>query len=372
MSNQALARSSLDPVLVDVDPSLPDRSDRILVVDDEPNIRRLLSRYLARLGYEVDTASDVPEALQQLEGGGYDLVLTDLRLPGPSGLDLLVDVRARAPGTRTILMSAHADVYAAATAIERGVDQLIVKPFELEDLRARVGDSIAKRRADRAAEHERTNLESKLRQRDTESKIWILRAAHALAAAVEAKDEYTAGHATRVTGYALTMAEAIGEIDPVRFRLAGDLHDVGKIGVPDSVLNKPGALTEEEFRLIIKHPETGAHILQPLIDDPLVLGVVRWHHERWDGRGYPDRLSGMDIPLPARVLAIADTVDAMTSHRAYRKGLPWPVVVAEVRRCSGAQFDPAMVEVFDAVLDTLEAQYQAYATSAKKRPSLLM
>jgi response regulator RpfG family c-di-GMP phosphodiesterase len=349
----------------------PTAEGRILVIDDEPNICRLLQRYLGRLGYEVQTAGNAPDALDLLAKGRFDLVLTDLRLPGPSGLDLLVEVRSRSPGTRTILMSAHADVYAAAAAIERGVDQLIVKPFELEDLRARIGDSLARRRAEQQAEEEREALESRLRQRDTESRVWILRAAHALATAVEAKDEYTAGHATRVTAYALTIAEAVGGIDPVRFRLAGDLHDVGKIGVPDNVLNKPGRLSDEEFELVKKHPVTGAHILQPLIDDPMVLGVVRSHHERWDGLGYPDGLSGGEIPLPARVLAVADTLDAMTSHRAYRRGLSWKSVVEEIRSCSGAQFDPAIVAAFDEVVDRLEAQYLEFETKFGAPPALI-
>jgi putative two-component system response regulator len=371
MSNTALARKPTETIVSIPESILPVAADRILVVDDEPNICRLLQRYLGRLGYEVEIAGSVPDALECMAEARYDLVLTDLRLPGPSGLDLLVEVRSRSPGTRTILMSAHADVYAAAAAIERGVDQLIVKPFELEDLRARVGDSLAKRRADLWAEEEREKLESRLRQRDTESKIWVLRAAHALAAAVEAKDEYTAGHATRVTGYAMTIAEAVGGIDPVRFRLAGDLHDVGKIGVPDNVLNKAGKLSDEEFDLIKKHPETGAHILQPLIDDPLVLGVVRWHHERWDGRGYPDKLVGENIPLPARVLAVADTLDAMTSHRAYRRGLPWPDVVTEIRKCAGGQFDPRVVEGFNVTVSRLEAQYRDFARNFVAPPSLV-
>jgi response regulator RpfG family c-di-GMP phosphodiesterase len=370
MSNAALARDGYSMMSAHAPIAVPQTASRILVVDDEPNICRLLQRYLGRLGYEVETAGSVPDALDVLHRARFDLVLTDLRLPGPSGLDLLVEVRSRAPGTRTILMSAHADVYAAAAAIERGVDQLIVKPFELEDLRARVSDSLAKRRAATEAEEERELLETRLRQRDTESKVWILRAAHALATAVEAKDEYTAGHATRVTAYALTIAEEIGTIDPVRFRLAGDLHDVGKIGVPDIVLNKPGRLTEEEFALVRKHPETGAHILQPLIDDPMVIGVVRWHHERWDGRGYPDALAGTDIPLPARVLAVADTVDAMTSHRAYRRGLDWDVVVEEILRCAGAQFDPHVVDAFTRVLPRLELQYRDFEREFGAPPSL--
>jgi putative two-component system response regulator len=369
MANAALVQDSLLAVVSGSPAS--DAAGRILVVDDEPNICRLLQRYLGRLGHEVQTAGSVPEALDVLGSGHFDLVLTDLRLPGPSGLELLVEVRTRSPGTRTILMSAHADVYAAAAAIERGVDQLIVKPFELEDLRARVTDSLFKRQAEADAEAERETLEQRLRQRDTESKIWVLRAAHALATAVEAKDEYTAGHATRVTAYALILADVIGGIDVVRFRLAGDLHDVGKIGVPDSVLNKPGRLTEEEFELVRKHPATGAHILQPLIDDPLVLGVVRSHHERWDGRGYPDGLEGAAIPLPARVLAVADTLDAMTSHRAYRRGLPWEEVVAEIRRCSGAQFDPDVVAAFERSMDRLHSRYKDFARNFGAPPSLV-
>jgi putative two-component system response regulator len=334
---------------------------RILVVDDEANICRLLQRFLGRLGHDVSTVGSVPEAVELLARDRFDLVVTDLRLPGPSGLALLDEVRARAPGTRMILMSAHADVEVAASAIDRGIDQLIVKPFELEDLRNRITDSLARRSAERAAEREREMLEARLRQRDTESKIWVLRAAHALAAAVEAKDPYTAGHAQRVTAYSLRIAEVVGSIDLLRFRLAGDLHDVGKIGVPDQVLNKPGRLTGEEFDLVRKHPSTGARILEPLIDDPLVIGVVRWHHERWDGRGYPDGLHGAEIPLPARVLAVADTLDAMSSNRAYRAGLPWEDVVAEIRRCSGSQFDPDVVAAFEGALPAIRDCYDGFS-----------
>jgi putative two-component system response regulator len=335
-------------------------SGRILAVDDEPNICRLLDRYLTRLGYEVETAMTVPEAVGLLAERHFDLVITDLRLPGPTGLDLLVEVRSRSPGTRMILMSAHADISAAAAAIDLGIDQLIIKPFELEDIQLRVSDSLARRRAEREAKKERELLEARLRQRETESKIWVLRSAHALAAAVEAKDPYTAGHAIRVTAYAMTIAEIVGGIDLLRFRLAGDLHEVGKIGVPDTVLNKPDRLTVEEYDLVKKHPVIGARILEPLIEDDLVLGVVRSHHERWDGGGYPDGLAGEDIPLPARVLAVADTLDAMSSDRAYRKGLPWDAVVAEIRRHSGSQFDPAIVAAFEEALPTLKSHLAGF------------
>jgi putative two-component system response regulator len=344
----------------------PATHGRILVVDDEPNICRLLERYLGRLGHDVITAGSAPEAVEQLTLHHFDLVLTDLRLPGPSGLDLLVEVRSRAPGTRMILMSAHADIATAAAAIDRGIDQLIIKPFELEDLRARIEGSLQKHRAEHAALREREVLEARLRQRDTESKIWVLRAAHALAAAVEAKDPYTAGHATRVTAYAMCLADEFGDIDLLRFRLAGDLHDVGKIGVPDNVLNKPDRLTGEEFDMVKRHPVIGERILQPMIDDPLVLGVVRSHHERWDGRGYPDGRAGEDIPLPARVLAVADTLDAMTSHRAYRSGLAFDTALTEIRGCSGSQFDPAVVQALELALPRLEMHYLRFLNERRE------
>ena len=326
---------------------------RILVVDDEANIRRLLERFLARLGHIVVTAPAVPEALALLDGEPFDLVLTDLRMPGPSGLDLLAEVRARRPETRTILMSAHADMESAAAAIEQRIDQLIVKPFELEDIRVRVANSLARGSHERERQEEVRRLEKQLRAREADSARLIVEGARSLAAAVEAKDPYTAGHARRVTAYAMVMAAAHGEIDLQRFELAGSLHDVGKIGIPDAVLNKPGRLTAEEFAAVEKHPEIGVQILEPLIQDTLVLNVVRSHHERWDGNGYPQKLIGEQIPLAARILAVADTLDAMSSSRAYRKGLPWSTVVDEIRRCSGTQFDPAVVALFERTLSQL-------------------
>jgi putative two-component system response regulator len=337
---------------------------RVLIVEDEPGIRNPLARYLARTGTIVHTAATVPEALAAVQGDRFHTVVVDLRLPGGSGLEVLAEVRRRDPETRLILMSGSADVEAVSAAVAQGIEALVTKPFGLADMAARVNEAVARHRAAQAALQERQILEARVRQRDTESKLWILRAAHALAHAVEAKDPYTAGHAHRVTGYALRMAEGNGAIDLERFRLAGKLHDVGKIGVPDAVLNKPGCLTAEERAIVRRHPEAGARILEPLIDDPLVIGVVRWHHEAWDGSGYPDGLRGTAVPLPARILTVADTLDAMTSHRSYRRALSWDAAVAEIRRGSGTQFDPDVVGLFDSVLPMLEAQHLAYCKAA--------
>jgi len=336
---------------------------QILVVDDDDRISQLIDRYLTRLGHDVETAATVPEAIGRIDEANFDLVITDLQMPGPSGIDLLVEARTRRPGTRLIMMSGCADVPSAAAAIDQGVDALIMKPFDLDELRSRVEDSLQRHSRERDTAHEREVLEARVRQRDMESRTLVLRAAHSLAAAVEVKDAYTAGHAVRVSSYGLTLAEHFGSIDLDRFRLGGDLHDVGKIGIPDQVLNKPGRLTPDEMHLIRQHPLAGERILRPLIDDPMVIGIVRWHHERWDGAGYPDGLSGTSIPLAARILAVADTLDAMTSQRAYRDGLPWQVAVEEIFRCAGTQFDPSVVEAFDAVVSSLEKNYRRFRQS---------
>ena len=336
-------------------------------MEDEEPARLLLIRCLEQFGYVVDAVVAVPAALERLERESYDLVLTDLRMPGLSGLELLAEVQANHPGTRTLLMSGYAKVADAAAAIEAGIDSLLLKPFTIADLRIKVAQALSRRRAEQAAVVDRESLEARVRQRDTESKLWILRATHSLAAAVEAKDEYTAGHAARVSAYAVLIAEEFDGIYPSRFRLASEIHDVGKIGIPDAVLNKAGRLTADELALVRRHPEIGTRILEPLVDDSLVIGMVRWHHERWDGTGYPDGLEGERIPLAARILAVADTLDAMTSSRAYRAAVAWTDAVAEIRRCSGSQFDPRVIEVFEGILPALEARFRSFATDGLPR-----
>jgi putative two-component system response regulator len=333
---------------------------RVLVVEDERAIREALARYLERSGFEVRTAATVPAALSALRGGPFQAVVVDLLLPGGSGLDVLAEVRETYPETRLILMSGNADVDAAAAAVAHGIDALVTKPFDLLEMASEVSDAVSRYRDRVEGKRERELLEARLRQRDTESKLWVLRAAHALAQAVEAKDPYTAGHARRVTGYAMRMGEASGRIDLERLRLAGNLHDVGKIGVPDAVLNKAARLDPAELELVRQHAEAGSRILAPLIDDPQVVGAVRSHHERWDGGGYPDRLRGAEIPLAARILAVADTLDAMTSARAYRVAQPWEAAVEEIRRGTGTQFDPDVVALFERILPELEALYRDY------------
>lgn len=332
----------------------------VLVVDADPEARARLACCLEEAGHRVETAESAAAALDLLGGRPFDLVVTELRLPGGSGLELLVEVRSRAPGTRLLVVTGGIDLESAAAAVGHGIDHLVLKPFDPDDLRRRAAASLARRRAEKESAHEREMLEAMLRRRESESKIWVLRAAHALAHAVEAKDPFLAGHARRVTAYAMTLAEVTGRIDVLRFRLAGDLHDVGKIGVPDRVLNKPAKLNRRELAQVRRHPEVGARILEPLIDDSLVLDVVLRHHERWDGSGYPGGQAGEEIPFPARVLAVADTLDAMTSPRAYRDAMSWDEAVEQVRRAAGKQFDPEVVAAFEQALPLLESHFHAF------------
>ena len=185
---------------------VPSESPRILVVDDDTAVRRVIRVFLQERGYHVRTAAGAEEALELLQNERFDIVVTDLRLPVSSGLELLEKVRARLPGVRSMLMSGDADVPALVEAVERGVDAVLLKPFELEELRAQVEHSVARQRAERAAARAHDLLEARLRQRDAESRLWILRAARALVTAVEVKDAYTAGHAKRVTTYAMSIA----------------------------------------------------------------------------------------------------------------------------------------------------------------------
>jgi putative two-component system response regulator len=327
----------------------------ILLVDDEAQLREMIARFLRRLGHRVDAVESAREALDCLARGTYDLVITDLQMPGESGLDVLAQVHTGGRGTRAILMSGRAEATDAAAAIEHGVDRLLLKPFDLPELQLAVERALGERRSQLRAEGQRELYDAMVRHRKTESKIWVLRAAHALVTAVEAKDSHTRGHATRVTSYAMVLADTLGGFDLGSIRLAGDLHDVGKIGIPDAILNKTDVLSDEELAIVQKHTEIGRRILEPLIDDPVVIGVARWHHERWDGSGYPDGLEGEAIPLAARIVGLCDALDAMTSDRAHRDSLSWETAVEKIHRGSGKLFDPRVVEAFDQSQPRLQA-----------------
>lgn len=333
---------------------------RMLIVEDDQQVRELLSTYLEREGFEVIQAASVPLGVRALKEE-FDAVITDIRLPGAGGNEMVSAVKSRWPATQVIVITGLQDAQVAADALNAGADRYLFKPFGMPELRAHLVDALARRDRSLSERAQRPPEDPAAEARDVLVREAVLKGARALVRAVEARDPYTAGHSERVGAYAAVLADAVdadGELlDRASLQLACELHDVGKIGVPDIVLNKDSDLTGEEFAAVKAHPKVGRRILEPLLDDDLILAVVGWHHESWDGSGYPDTLAGETIPLAARVVGLADALDAMTSPRAYRPARSWDEAVALIRERSGTQFDPSVVQAFESVLPRLEEIY---------------
>lgn len=322
---------------------------RVLVVDDEEFLRSIVRERLEIAGYSVEEASNGNEALGMLESGGpYDVLLTDIRMPVMDGIALLGELGKRSPGTAGIVMSAYSELDTAVHALKMGACDYITKPFNFDVLLITIENALRKKELERQLDDYRTNLEEKVKEQTDIINSMYVRSIDAMIKALEAKDFYTRGHSQRVTLYSMAIAKELGitgqEMEDLH--RASVLHDLGKIGVREAVLNKPGKLTEEEFAEIVRHPETAVRILEPIPFFRPLLPAILHHHERFDGKGYPARLAGRTIPLASRIMAIADTFDAMTSTRAYRKALPVADAINEIRRCSGTQFDPDIVPAF--------------------------
>jgi cyclic di-GMP phosphodiesterase len=320
-----------------------------LVVDDEPHLRRVLVRLMQSDGFTCDEAGSGVEALEVLATRPASLVLTDLHMPQLDGIGLLREIMARYPDTAVMLITAVADVSTAVNCLSVGAMDYLTKPFHLEEVRARVRQALEKRRLILENRDYQGQLEAKVRVQARRLEELFLASIQSLAEALEVKDPYTHGHSLRVSRYSTVIAAELG-LDAATVRqieLGGRVHDIGKIGVREAVLNKAGPLTDDEYRHIMTHPVVGWRILSPLLtEQPMSLSIVRSHHERYDGRGIPDGLAGADIPLEARIAAVADTFDAMTSERPYRPGVPLAATIKELRRCSGAQLDPTVVDAF--------------------------
>jgi putative two-component system response regulator len=322
-----------------------------LVVDDEPGLRRVLVKLMSADGFTCQEARTGAEALEILQREPATIVLTDLRMPRMDGIELLREMRAHHPDT------AVDDVESAVSCLGLGAMDYLMKPFILDEVRARVRQALEKRRLVLENRQYQEQLERRVRAQARRLEHHFLATMQAFAHALEVKDQYTRGHSIRVSQYSVIIARAMAlDSELVRqVEIGGHVHDIGKIGVRESVLNKPGPLTDEEYEHIMTHPMVGWRILSPVLADvPVALHIVRSHHERFDGRGVPDRLAGEAIPLEARIAAVADSLDAMTSGRAYRRGgrLSLAAAVAEIDRCSGTQFDPGVVAAFTEVVAT--------------------
>ena len=322
-----------------------------VVADDEPRLRQVLVRLMTSDGFTCLEAGDGEEALQQLEKVPAQLLLTDLRMPRLDGIELLKRARALYPDLAVILITAVADVDVALSCLASGAMDYLTKPFHLEEVRARVAQALEKRSLIVENRTYQRGLEELVTVQAQRLEQLFLGGVQALVQALEVKDQYTRGHSIRVSHYSTLLAKALGlsEREVRHVELGGHVHDIGKIGVRESVLNKEGPLTDEEYQHIMTHPMVGWQILSPLLGDaPMALNVVRSHHERFDGRGIPDRLAGDKIPLEARIAGVADAFDAMTSGRAYRRGryMTADDAIAEIQRCSGTQFNPDVAAKF--------------------------
>ncbi len=320
----------------------------ILLVDDEEMIRRLLSQKLSAEGYRCQQAANAEQALEKLKDDSIELVILDIRMPGKSGVELLPEIKAKYSDTAVVMATAVDDANTAINCMKAGAYDYVTKPFNLEEVSFSVRRALEGRRLKLENRDYQQHLEQKVEEQAQKIRASFFNAVTALAYALEAKDVYTSGHSQRVTEISVAIAKELGlpKESIEKIRLAGLVHDIGKIGVRELVLNKPGSLSEEEYEHVRLHSETGEHILEPLVGDKEILKAVRHHHERYDGAGYPDGLKGERIPLLARIIAVADTFDAMTSERPYRKALTKEAACAEVERCRGTQFDPEAADAF--------------------------
>jgi putative nucleotidyltransferase with HDIG domain len=326
---------------------------RCLVVDDDPLVRRTLARVLLAQGMATVEAESADEALARLAEAAVPLVITDIYMPGMNGIELLREIRHRWPDTAVLMITGVAEVGTAVECLQLGALDYLAKPVQLEEVRVRIHNALERHRLmleNRYLQQSyQERLESQLRELVRRNKEMFLGQIQMAVHMLEKKDVYTRGHSERVAAYAVKTAIQLGFTGDIldQIRLGGELHDIGKIGTRDEVLNKPGPLTPAEFEEIKKHVLEGEEILEPLRrEHPVVLDIVRSHHERIDGSGFPDRLSGDAIPLVARLVAVADAFDAMTTSRAYRPSRSPDEAVDELKRCAGRHFDAAVVMAF--------------------------
>jgi putative nucleotidyltransferase with HDIG domain len=336
--------------------------NRLLVVDDEPSIREILAEGLEGYGFPVRMASSAAEAFDAVREGGIDLVLSDIDMPGGNGIDLLKRIKAFAPDLDVIMVTGVVDVDIAMASIRDGASDYVTKPFNLEEVRIAVEQALDKRRLIRENRAYQLHLEEMVQDRTRELQESYESTLTALVTALDFRDNETQGHSYRVVEYAMVVADRLGVEEPARtwIRRGAILHDVGKIGVPDAILRKPGKLDPAEWDEMRKHPEMGYRMLQHIRFLEPALDIVLCHQERWDGSGYPRGLKGEEIPLGARIFAVVDTFDAMTSDRPYRKALSIADARDEVRKFTRIQFDPAVADAFLAIDDHVWRQIREW------------
>lgn len=331
---------------------------RILIVDDDESVRDVISVLLKEEGYNCVVASGAEMALDVAAAEETPLVISDMKMPGRDGMWLLENFRAKYPDTSVIMLTGYGDTEAAVDSLRKGAVDYLLKPPRLTDLIRAIERALAKRRIEMARRRYQKKLERKVRDRTTELRAALKNIANtyqntllALVAALDAREHETSDHSQRVVRYTTAIAAKLGIAgqDLEEIGRGALLHDIGKIGVPDAVLLKPSKLTSAEWAEMRKHPEIGYQMIQniPFLSIPAT--IVLSHQERWDGAGYPRNLQRQEIHIGARIFAVADTLDAMTSDRPYRKGTSFANAIHEIQRCSNTQFDDEVVRAFLAI-----------------------
>ena len=328
---------------------------RILVVDDEAHVRSMIGATLQRHGFDVQLAAGGREALEWLDRSDYELILTDIVMQEGNGLALLERIHAQHPNLPVIMVTAIHDISVAIDSMRRGAYDYLLKPFEREHLVATVQRALDHRQAIQESHTYQQNLEQVVRARTEMLRQAMEDLEHsydvtleALGDALDLKDSETEGHSKRVTAYTIALARAMG-ISPAEIKVIARgafLHDIGKMAIPDEILRKPGKLTPEEQEVMREHCARGYQMLRKIPFLSEAAEIVFTHQEHFDGSGYPSGLSGSSIPIGARIFAVADTLDAITSDRPYRVARTFDAAREEIVRCSGTQFDPAVVEVY--------------------------
>ena len=310
----------------------------VLIVDDDDLVRETLRFVLEDVGYQVWSVSHAMDALAILESQPIDIVLSDIFMPGMNGFDLLKQIRQRVPDMPVILITGYGNIEMAKQAMREGASDFITKPYNISEIPILIERNLVRHSIQR----------SHTRHLEKEVQSAYRATMEALLTALDTRDTETEGHSERVAAYTMAIASRlkISEQELPHIERGALLHDIGKIGVPDVILYKPGPLTPEEWEIMKKHPEIGYRMCMKIDTLRPAAPIVLHHHERWDGKGYPYGLSGEEIPLGARIFAIADTLDAMTSDRPYRKALSFAQAREEIVRHAGTQFDPDLVKVF--------------------------
>lgn len=319
----------------------------ILLIDDEKMVRRTMRKSLEKEHYTCQEAENANEALFRLEQNPYDLAILDVKMPDKTGLELLPEINKSFPDTAVIMATAVNDINTVVQCMKLGAIDYLPKPFQPDELYHSVKQALFKRNLELDIKTQIANLEYRIGEQKKKLRNLYLDAMESLIFALEAKDKYTAGHSRRVNAISMAIARKLGlcrdDIEDVRW--GSLLHDVGKIAIDSNVQNKNAPLTEDEYRHIMVHAQVGPGIVKHLTNST-VMDIIRYHHAHFDGNKPEQEISGIEIPLGARIVAVADAYDAMTSARPYRKSMSPEQAVAEIKRCSGTQFDPIIVEAF--------------------------